>query len=133
MEIFASQPSLVILAGIGLVSGVLSGIFGIGGGILIVPALMYLAGFDQHLAIGTSLAVLLPPVGLGAVLEYYRFGKVDLRAGVIIAASLVVGGWLGAAAANRIAGPYVRLAFGAFVLALGAFLTWQALRSLGGQ
>jgi uncharacterized membrane protein YfcA len=92
---------------------------------------MYLVGFDQHLAIGTSLAVLLPPVGVGAVFEYYRYGKVDLRAGAIIAVSLVVGGWVGAAVANRIAGPYVRVAFGAFVLVLGALLTWNALRSLG--
>lgn len=68
---------------IGLSSGVLAGIFGIGGGILIVPALMYVAGFSQKLAIGTSLAVLLPPIGIAAVLEYYRNGNVDFRAALI--------------------------------------------------
>ncbi len=57
---------------IGAVLGIVSGLFGIGGGVLIVPALVYLAGFSQHRATGTSLAILLPPIGLAAVVEYYR-------------------------------------------------------------
>ena len=62
---------VVLMLLIGLFSGIASGIFGIGGGVIIVPALIYLAKFSQHAAIGTSLAILLPPVGLLAVLEYY--------------------------------------------------------------
>src|SRR6185295_5410711 len=69
--------SLLTLVLIGLVSGLASGVFGIGGGVLIVPGLIYLAGFTQHRATGTSLAVLLPPVGLAATIEYYRHGNVD--------------------------------------------------------
>lgn len=124
------HPPLLLLIGIGLVSGVLSGLFGIGGGILIVPALIYLAGFSQHVATGTSLAVLLLPVGLGATIEYYRHGNVSLYAAVVIAPTILISGWFGAAVANRLAGPYLRLAFGLFVLCLGASLIYGALRRL---
>ena len=79
-------PSITLLLMIGLVSGTASGLFGIGGGVLIVPALLYWAGFSKHAAIGTSLAILLPPVGLAAVIEYYRHGNVDLKAAFIVAA-----------------------------------------------
>jgi len=65
---------LMVLVAIGLLSGLASGIFGIGGGVILVPALIYLAGFSQHRATGTSLAVLLPPIGLAATIEYYVHG-----------------------------------------------------------
>jgi uncharacterized protein len=123
-------PPLALLAAIGVASGVLSGLFGIGGGIVIVPALIYLAGFNQHLATGTSLAILLPPVGAAAALEYYRHGNVNVRAAVVIAATLLASGWIGAALANRIAGPYLRLAFGLFVTGLGISLIYGALQRL---
>jgi uncharacterized membrane protein YfcA len=124
------NPSLCLLIGIGLVAGVLSGVFGIGGGVIIVPALIYLAGFTQHLATGTSLAVLLPPVGAAAVMEYYRHGDVTLYAALVIAVTLTIGGWFGAVLANRLAGPYLRLAFGVFVVSLGTYLIFGALRRL---
>ena len=122
---------LLTLVCIGLVSGFASGVFGIGGGILIVPGLIYLAGFTQHRATGTSLAVLLPPVGLAATLEYYRHGNVDFRAALIVAALVFVGGWFGALVANRVGGPYLRLAFGVFVVALGISLVVGAFKRLG--
>jgi hypothetical protein len=124
-------PPLYLLVSIGLSAGVLSGIFGIGGGVVIVPALIYLAGFRQHVATGTSLAVLLPPVGIAAVAEYYRHGNVDLRAALVIAVTLAAGGWVGAVIANRMAGPYLRLAFGIFVVSLGVYLMFGAARRLG--
>jgi len=125
------SPSLIILLlVIGLISGVVSGLFGIGGGILIVPALVYLAGFSQHVAIGTSLAVLLPPVGLAAVIEYYRHGNVEIRAALIVAAALFVGGWVGAAIANHVPEVQLRLAFGVFVVILGFYLIASALRRM---
>jgi len=123
-------PAFVLLA-IGLVSGVASGLFGIGGGVLIVPALVYWVGFSQHRATGTSLAILLPPVGLAAVIEYYRHDSVDLRAALIIAAALIFGGWIGAVLANRVSGPQLRLAFGLFVTGLGVYMIHGALRRLG--
>jgi hypothetical protein len=123
-------PSLVLLVAIGASAGVLSGLFGIGGGVIIVPALIYFAGFDQHLATGTSLAVLLPPVGVGAAFEYYRQGEVDVKAAIVIAVALLACAWLTALVANRIAGPYLRLMFGLFVMGLGVSLAYDALRHL---
>lgn len=125
------ESSAVLLLAIGLAAGVLSGVFGIGGGVVIVPALIYLAGFTQHRATGTSLAVLLPPIGFAAMWEYYRHDNVNVRAAMIIAAAVFVGGWLGALVANRVSGPYLRLAFGVFVVVLGVSLIVGAFRRLG--
>jgi uncharacterized membrane protein YfcA len=122
--------SILFLLLIGIVAGVASGLFGIGGGVLIVPGLVFLLGFSQHAAIGTSLAILLPPVGIAAVLEYYRHGNVDLKAAFIVAAALLVGAWGGAILANHIKDSYLRLAFGIFVVGLGLYVVFGALRRL---
>lgn len=122
--------SILLFVGIGLATGVVAGLFGIGGGLLLIPALVYLAGYTQHQATGISLAVLLPPVGLGAVLEYYRHGYVDLKVAVIIAVAVMVGGWFGAVLANQISGPYLRLAFACFVVCMGLYLLYGSLRRL---
>ena len=87
--------------------------------------------FSQHQATGTSLAVLLPPIGLGATLEYYRHGNVNVHAAIILAITMFVGSWLGAFGANKIAGPYLRLVFGAFVWGMGSYLIYGASRRLG--
>ena len=126
----ADQVSLFTLAGIGVVAGVLSGLFGIGGGVVIIPALIYFAGFDQHRATGTSLAILLPPIGLGAAIEYYRHNAVDRRAASIVAVCVFLTAWLSALAANRISGTYLRLAFGLFVVIIGISLVGDAARKL---
>lgn len=123
------SPLLLVL--IGLVSGIAAGLFGIGGGVLIVPALIYLAKFEPHLAIGTSLAVLLPPVGLGAVIEYYRQGGVDIKAALVIALALLVGGWIGAHLAGIINGHVLKLCFGIFVTGIGFYLMIDALHAIG--
>jgi len=116
---------------IGFLSGIAAGFFGIGGGVLIVPMLIYWAGFNQHRATGTSLAVLLPPIGIAAVLEYWRNGNVDIRAAIYIAVAMMIGGGIGAFGANKIAGPYLRLAFGIFIVILGVYLCFGAARRLG--
>jgi uncharacterized membrane protein YfcA len=121
------------LIAIGLVAGLLSGLFGIGGGVLIVPALMYLLGFSQKLATGTSLAILLPPVGIAAVWEYYRYGNVDLRAALIIALMVVLGSWLGSRVANQLDANILKALFGLFLLILGGYIVWDALRHLGSR
>ena len=126
-----AQPSFALLFAIGVFAGILSGLFGIGGGVVIVPALIYIAGFRQHLATGTSLAVLLPPIGVAAAYEYYRNGNVNIRAAAIIAIAVLIGGWVGAVIANRMAGPQLRLAFGIFVVGLGVYLIYGALLRLG--
>lgn len=125
------MPSWLTFALIGVLAGVAAGLFGLGGGIVLVPALIYLAGFSQHLATGTSLAVLLPPIGLAATLEYYRHGNVDVRAAIILAAGLFTGAWVGAFLANQMKGPHLRLLFGVFVTGLGFYLVHGAFRRLG--
>jgi uncharacterized membrane protein YfcA len=116
---------------IGLFGGITSGLFGIGGGIVIVPALIYWAEFSQHRATGTSLAVLLPPIGLAATLQYYRNGNVDVKAAVILAVTMFIGAWGGAILANQMKGPHLRLAFGMFVFGVGLYLIYGACKRLG--
>ncbi|MDR3416581.1 MAG: sulfite exporter TauE/SafE family protein [Nevskia sp.] len=125
-----SLASIAILLTIGLAAGVSSGLFGIGGGVIIVPGLVYLAGMSQHAATGTSLAILLPPIGLAAVLEYHRHGNVDLKTALVVAAAMFVGGWVGAVAANHLSGPQLRLSFGVFIVAMGCYLIFGALRRM---
>lgn len=117
---------LMGLALIGLSAGVLSGLFGIGGGILIVPALMYGLGFSQKLATGTSLAILLPPVGIAAVMEYYRQGAVDMKAAMIIAVMVVVGSWVGSKFSVSIDPITMKFLFGIFLVILGGYIIYDA-------
>lgn len=125
------MQSWLMYAIIGIFGGLAAGFFGVGGGIVIVPALIYWAGFSQHAATGTSLAVLLPPIGLAAAIEYYRHGNVDVRAAVILAATMFLGSWLGAYFANQMQGPHLRLIFGLFVCGLGVYLVYGAIKRLG--
>jgi uncharacterized protein len=125
------MPQWLIFMIIGVIGGIASGFFGIGGGIVIVPALIYWAGFSQHMATGTTLAMLLPPIGIAAAYEYYRHGNVDVRAAVILAATMLLGSWLGAYLANQVAGPLLRLIFGIFIWALGVYLIYGACKRLG--
>lgn len=120
--------TLLLMAAIGLCAGLGSGIFGIGGGVVIVPALVFIAGFTQHRATGTSIAVLLPPIGLAAVCEYARHGQVDWRAAMIIALMMVVGAYLGAVVANKTGEAQLKLLFGFFLLALSLYTIHGAFK-----
>ena len=104
---------------LGLLVGVLSGIVGIGGGILIVPVLFYFFHMSQHKAQGTSLAALLAPVGALAFWEYYRAGNVDLKAGLVIAAGFLVGGYFGGVWAQHIPEVALRRIFGTLLVIIG--------------
>lgn len=86
----------LILLAIGLFAGVCAGLFGIGGGIVIVPALIYLLKMKQIEAVGTSLAALIPPVGLLGAIEYYRNGMINVKYAAIIAIGLAIGALFGA-------------------------------------
>ena len=86
---------IFILLGVGLLAGILSGMVGVGGGIIIVPALIYFMSFSQHEAQGTSLAVLLLPAGFFAVYNYYKAGYVDIKSTIIIASAFLIGGFFG--------------------------------------
>lgn len=100
---------------VGLIAGVASGLFGIGGGLIIVPALVTFLRFDQHKAVGTSLAALLLPVALPAVLSYYDAGKLDLGVAVFVAAGLVVGAFIGAKIALGLPAATVKRIYGVFL------------------
>ncbi len=115
--------TLIFLA-IGLGAGILSGIFGIGGGIVIVPALIYLAKFQPQQASGTSLAVLVLPVGalIGAA-TYYRAGQLDIKAALIIAAGLAVGAAVGSQIATNVDPTMLRKGF-AVMMAVMAVKMW---------
>ena len=104
---------------IGLVIGAFSGIVGIGGGIMFVPALVWLTGMSQHKAQGTSLGALLAPVGLLAFLEYYRKGNADIRVALLLACGFFVGGFFGAAGAQYIPEVWLRRVFALTLVAVG--------------
>lgn len=105
-----------LVAVIGLVGGVVSGLFGIGGAVVIVPGLVLLAKLEPHVANGTSLAALLLPVGLLGVLEYHKRNQVNFPYAAVIAAGLFVGAFVGAKLAGTVADATLRRAFGAFLL-----------------
>ena len=108
---------------IGLTAGVLSGLFGVGGGILIVPALLLLARMSQHTATGTSLGALLLPVGVLGAWQYYKAGQLDVHAALWIALGMLFGGWAGGALAQEVPGPVLRRGFSLF-LAVAAVRLW---------
>src|SRR5215510_12899954 len=114
---------LIIVLVIGLCVGILVGLLGIGGGVVLVPAMVHLLHLDQHAAQGTSLFVLLPPIGIGALLEYRKKGDVDFRAGILCAIGMLLGGYVGGLVAVPM--PTVRLTqlFGVFLM-ISALLLW---------
>src|SRR5215468_2471815 len=118
---------------IGFCAGILVGLLGIGGGVVLVPAMVHLLHMDQHAAQGTSLFVLLPPIGLGAFLEYRKKGNVDLHAGILCAVGMLLGGYIGGKIAVPM--PTVRLTqlFGLFLMFSAVLLWAKASKSAPGE
>lgn len=106
---------------IGIVAGLCSGLFGIGGGIVVVPALIYGYHFAPHLAVGTSLTALIAPVGLAAVIAYYTADQVHLKGAGLIALGIFVGAWLGSGIALKLSSELLRVVFGLFLIAVGIY------------
>lgn len=104
---------------VGVVVGIFSGVVGIGGGILFIPALVWLLGMSQHKAQGTSLGALLAPVGIFAFWEYYRKGNADIRVAALLALGFLVGGYFGAVGAQHISELWLRRIFAATLIAVG--------------
>jgi hypothetical protein len=115
-----------LFVALGLAVGVFSGMVGVGGGIVVVPALVYLFGFSQLTAQGTSTAMLLPPIGILAAYTYWKNGNVDARAAAWICAGFVLGGLFGARLAIVLPKEVMRRFFGAFLLLV-------SLRMLSGR
>ncbi len=108
------------LIALGLAVGVMSGLVGIGGGIFLVPALVFLFGFEQHTAQGTTAALLVPPIGIFAAYTYYQKGYVDIRAALWICAGFVFGSYFGAKIAVGVPKEVLRKGFGFLLLAVSA-------------
>jgi uncharacterized membrane protein YfcA len=122
------SPGLLIYLCIGLAAGVLSGMFGIGGGIVIVPALVLLSNFSTKTALGTSLGALLLPVGLLGAYAYWENGNLDVRASLLIAVGLTLGVAAGARLAQVLPGPLLQRLFAVFLMVLAVRL-WLEARS----
>ena len=101
---------------IGLAAGILSGLMGVGGAVIMIPALVYFFKVDQHLAQGTALAALLLPVGILAVWKYWQAGNVNIKFALVIAVAFVVGGLIGAIIAQPIPDVMMRRFFGVIIL-----------------
>jgi uncharacterized membrane protein YfcA len=115
---------ILILIIIGLLAGMLSGMVGVGGGIIVVPALVYFLGFTQSEAQGTSLGLLLLPVGILAVLNYYQKGYIDIKVVGIMAIAFVLGGWLGSKLALNVSELAIKRVF-------AVLLFYTAFKMLG--
>ncbi|HBZ66612.1 MAG TPA: permease [Bacteroidales bacterium] len=111
--------TFVLLVLIGLVAGLFSGLVGLGGGIIIIPALVFLLGVNQVTAQGTSLALMLPPIGLLAAINYYRSGAINITYAIIIASAFFIGGYFGSKVAVSLPETIVRRVFAAFMILMG--------------
>ena len=114
---------MILFIAIGLAAGVLAGMFGIGGGIVIGPALILMAKFQPQTATGTSLGALLLPVGALGAWEYYRRGHLNIAVSLWLALGLFLGAWFGARIAQSLSGPQLQKAFAIF-LVLIAIRVW---------
>ena len=101
---------------LGLLTGIFSGLIGIGGAIIIIPCLVFLFGLSQHMAQGTTLALMVPPIGLLAAWTYYKAGFVDLKIAALICLGFFIGGFIGAKCATQISDDMLRRIFGAVLL-----------------
>ncbi len=110
------------LLGIGIAAGVAGGLFGIGGGILIVPALIFLGGFTQQRAQGTSLVALLAPVGIFGLINYYRAGQADMASGLWIALGFLGGAFLGSKVALALPPETMRRVFAGFLIVVALYM-----------
>ena len=101
---------------LGLIAGVASGFLGIGGGTIVIPALVYLAGFTQHQAQGTTLALMVPPIGLLAAMKYYQAGNVDIKVAALVCLGFFIGGFFGASFVTPIPDLMLKKVFGVFLI-----------------
>ncbi len=121
-----SVSTLIIILIIGVITGVTAGMLGIGGAIIMIPALVFFLGFSQQMAQGTSLAVMLPPIGIIATYNYWKAGQVDLKIALILAITFIVGSYFGSKLALNIPQPMLKKIFGVLLLLVAArMLFWK--------
>ncbi len=110
------MTEIMILILIGLAGGVLSGMFGVGGGIIIVPAFVFFLGMSQHEAQGTSIGLMLLPIGILAAYNYHQSGNMDIKAALIVAAAFVLGGYFGSKISLGLDQVLIKRIFGVLML-----------------
>jgi uncharacterized protein len=123
--------TLIILIIIGFLAGMLGGFVGVGGGIIIVPALIYFMGLTEHQAIGTSIAVMLPPIGIMAAINFHRSGDLNINFAIVIALAFILGGYYGSrlSLALKDSVHVVKLVFGSIMLYGAIRLIYSALKT----
>lgn len=114
-----SLNDVIVLILIGLSAGIVSGLLGVGGAIIIVPALIFFVGLTQHQAQGTSLAILVFPIGFLAFWNYYKQGYVNFKIAVVVMLAFFIGGYFGSLLAVRVPEKVLRIAFGILIIVMG--------------
>ena len=122
--------TILLLLAIGLVAGITAGFVGIGGGMIIVPALVVGLGLTQHMAQGTSLAMMLPPIGILGVMNYAKAGEINITYAAILAITFFVGAWLGSRWSLKINPAIVRLIFAVFMVIVALRMGLKSLVEL---
>ncbi len=112
-----SITQLIILVAIGLLSGLLSGVLGVGGAIIVIPALVFILGLAQHQAQGTSLAFMVPPIGILAAWNYWKEGYVNWKFALVLALTFMVGAYLGSLVSVQLSDKLLRKIFGILLFA----------------
>jgi uncharacterized protein len=115
-----SVSTLLLLLLIGAVTGVMAGMLGIGGAIIMIPAMVFILGFSQQMAQGTSLAVMLPPIGIFAAYNYWKAGHVNLTFALILAGAFIVGSFFGSKIALQMPQAILKKIFGILLLLVAA-------------
>jgi len=118
------MKDIFIFLVIGCAAGVLSGLIGIGGGVIIIPSLIFILGFSQHMAEGTTLAAMVPPIGILAAYVYYQNGHVDIKAAGFIALGFLAGGFYGAKIAQQLSHDTLQKIFAVILILLGVKMLW---------
>ena len=121
-----SVSTILILLVIGTITGVMAGMLGIGGGLVVIPALVMIMGMSQQAAQGTSLAMMLPPIGILAAYNYYKAGHVDIKIALLLAIAFIAGSYFGSKLAIRLPQELMKKIFGIFLLLVAIkMLFWK--------
>ena len=122
--------TLCILLFIGVIAGLASGFVGIGGGLIIVPALIFFTGLDQHTAQGTSLAMMLPPIGVLAAMNYHSEQSIEWSYAACLAVTFILGAWLGSKWSLKLSPTIVRLIFAGFMIYSSTVMIIKSVKEL---
>jgi hypothetical protein len=125
-----NMGTILILISIGILAGMLSGFVGVGGGMVIVPALIYFLGLTQFQAQGTSLALMIPPIGILAVMNYWKADNVNVHYAIIIGITFIIGGYLGSKLVLKLPEAKVKLIFGIIMFYASVRMMWSAYQKL---